>query len=145
MTTEHALARRTISNTCLCLGLRRAARAVSRRFDSGFRAVGLNSGQFSMLTAISGMQPVGMQALAENLAMDRTTVTAALKPLHRRGLVAIDVSPTDLRGRDARLTARGRALLARAIPLWQQLQAEADAALPGAEAKSLRRHLAALS
>jgi DNA-binding MarR family transcriptional regulator len=129
----------------LCLGLRRAARAVSRRFDAGLREVGLNSGQFSMLTAIAGMQPAGMQALAEHLAMDRTTVTAALKPLQRRGLVEIDVSATDLRGRDARLTARGRALLARAIPLWERLQAEVGAVLPGPESKSLRRHLAALS
>ncbi len=130
---------------CLCLGLRRAARAVSRRFDAGFRPLGLNSGQFSMLTAISGMQPVGMQMLAEHLAMDRTTVTAGLKPLQRQGLVEIDVSTTDLRGRDAKLTARGRALLARAIPLWEQLQAEVGAALPDPESKSFRRHLAALS
>ena len=98
-----------------------------------------------MLTAVAGMQPVGMQALAEHLAMDRTTVTAGLKPLQRRGLVEIDVSPTDLRGRDARLTAKGRAVLARAIPLWQQLQAEVGTALPGSASTSLRRHLVALS
>ena len=129
----------------MCLGLRRAARAVSRRFDAGLRPVGLNSGQFSMLTAVAGMQPVGMQALAEHLAMDRTTVTAGLKPLQRSGLVEIEVSASDLRGRDVKLTARGRALLAKAIPLWEQLQAEVGAALPGPELKSLRRHLAALS
>ena len=145
MGTPNLLAPRDISETCMCLGLRRAARAVSRRFDAGLRPVGLNSGQFSMLTAVAGMQPVGMQALAEHLAMDRTTVTAGLKPLQRNGLVEIEVSASDLRGRDVKLTARGRALLARAIPLWEQLQAEVGAALPGPELKSLRRHLAALS
>ncbi len=136
---------RTISSTCLCLGLRRAARAVSRRFDARLGAIGLNSGQFSMLTAVAGMQPVGMQPLAEHLAMDRTTVTAGLKPLQRRGLVAIDVSAEDLRGRDARLTAAGKALLAKAIPLWQEVQAEVGAELPDVESKRLRRQLTALT
>ena len=135
---------RVISSTCLCLGLRRAARAVSRRFDASLREVGLNSGQFSMLAAVAGMQPVGMQSLAEHLAMDRTTVTAGLKPLLRRGLVEIGTPAADLRSRDARLTRRGGDLLVKAVPLWERAQAEAGAALPGPEASTLRRHLAAL-
>ena len=136
---------RAISEACLCLGLRRAARAVSRRYDSSLRPLDLNSGQFSMLAAVAGMQPVGMQALADELAMDRTTVTAGLKPLQRRGLVAIDVSATDLRGREARLTARGAALLAKAVPLWREVQAEVASAVSTSESKGLRRSLAALS
>jgi len=98
-----------------------------------------------MLTAVAGMQQVGMQALADPLAMDRTTVTAALKPLQRRGLVAIDVSITDLRGREVRLTARGGALLAKALPLWQEVQAAVTTAVPATESKGFGRHLAALS
>lgn len=96
-----------------------------------------------MLTAIGGMTPFGMQVLAEHVALDWTTVTAGLKPLPRRGLVEVAVSATDLRGRDAKLTAKGGALLARAIPLWEQLQVKVGAALPGPESTNLRRHFAA--
>ncbi len=97
-----------------------------------------------MLTAIAGMQPVGMQALADHLAMDRTTVTAALKPLQRRILVDVSVSTADLRVRDARLTTRGNALLSKAMPLWQQVQSDAGAAMPAAELTRMHRHLTAL-
>ena len=96
-----------VASECLCLGLRRAARALSRRYDEALQPLDLNNGQFSMLTMIAGLQPVGMQALADRLAMDRTTVTAALKPLQRRGLVTVEASEHDLRGRDARLAPPG--------------------------------------
>ncbi len=103
--------------------------------------MGINNGQFSMLALIAGLQPVGMQALADELAMDRTTVTAALKPLQRRGLVDVVVSEADPRGRDAKLTRTGMALLARAIPLWQAIQAEITAELSSSHAAELRGQL----
>lgn len=129
----------------MCLGLRRAARAVSRRFDEALRPLDLNNGQFSMLTVIAGMQPVGIQALADHLAMDRTTVTAALKPLQRRGLVEADVSETDSRGRDARLTAAGNTLVTDAIPIWQSFQAQLNGGLAPSEVAHMREFLALLS
>lgn len=97
-----------------------------------------------MLTVIAGMQPVSMQTLAEHLAMDRTTVTAALKPLLRRSLVTSRVSKSDARGRDAQITPAGRALLARAIPIWQSLQRELSDTLAPPDVAGLRDHLALL-
>ena len=133
-----------ISSTCFCLGLRRATRSLSRRFDEGLQPLGLNNGQFSMLTVIAGLEPVGMQQLAEHLAMDRTTVTAALKPLLRCGLIQVRVCQSDSRGREARLTADGSALLAEAIPIWQSIQNEVGSLLPGSKAGRLLQYLAAL-
>ena len=130
-----------VASECLCLGLKRAARAVARRYDEAFRPLDLNNGQFSTLTAIAGLQPAGMQALAELLAMDRTTLTAALKPLERRGLVEVAVSEADARGRDVSLTSAGRALLARAMPLWQALQQELTDDMGGDRADELRSQL----
>ena len=80
-----------IGAACNCLALRRAARGIARRYDEAFRPLDLNNGQFSMLTAIAGLQPAGIQRIGEVLGMDRTTVTAALKPLQRRGLVEVEV------------------------------------------------------
>jgi DNA-binding MarR family transcriptional regulator len=133
-----------VASECLCLGLRRAARALSRRYDEALVPLDLNNGQFSMLTVIAGLQPVGMQALAERLAMDRTTVTAALKPLQRRGLVTVEASDQDLRARQARLAPAGTTLLSKAIPLWQSVQDAVAAELTPAATTQLREQLVRL-
>lgn len=145
MPTRLSVSPASIARACYSLALRRAARAVSRRYDEALSPLDLSNGQFSMLAVIAGHQPVRIQTLADELAMDRTTVTAALKPLERRRLVAIAVSPADPRGRDASLTRAGEGLLARAIPIWQALQDEVGAHLPGATGEALRKSLSRLA
>jgi DNA-binding MarR family transcriptional regulator len=129
---------------CVCLGLRQAARSVSRRYDEALRPLALNNGQFSMLNALAALQPATVQAVADQLAMDRTTVTAALKPLQRRGLVDVAAAGHDLRARELALTRKGATLLAKALPLWQQAQARLASDLGDADLGDLRRQLAAL-
>src|SRR5258708_18472478 len=93
-----------VRDTCLCLHLQRAARALARRFDDALRPLGLTNGQFSLLMSLNRPEPPGMGAVAALLAMDRTTLTAALKPLERRGLIHILVDPEDTRSRLIKLT-----------------------------------------
>ncbi|MGC2529450.1 MAG: MarR family winged helix-turn-helix transcriptional regulator, partial [Candidatus Acidiferrum sp.] len=69
-----------VRDCCLCLHVQRAARALARRFDDALRPVGLTNGQFSLLMSLNRPKPPGMTAVASFLAMDRTTLTAALKP-----------------------------------------------------------------
>src|ERR1700757_3832201 len=88
-----------VRDTCLCLHLQRAARAVARRFDAALRPLGLTSGQFSLLMSLNRSEPATMGGVATLLAMDRTTLTANLKPLARRGLVAVTTDPDDRRNR----------------------------------------------
>ena len=76
-----------VRDTCLCLHVQRAARAVARRFDIALRPLGLTNGQFSLLMSLNRPKPPGMANVAALLAMDRTTLTANLKPLERRGLL----------------------------------------------------------
>src|SRR5579864_7250534 len=102
MSNAHSIpyeATREVRVTCLCLHLRRAARQVARLFDAALRPQGLTSGQFSLLMALNRPQPPTIGAIATLLAMDRTTLTADLKPLVRRGLVEIAVDPEDRRSR----------------------------------------------
>jgi DNA-binding MarR family transcriptional regulator len=129
-----------IRDACLCLHAQRAARSLGRRFDEALRPIGLTSGQFSLLNALNrpappSMAPVAappsMAPVAALLGMDRTTLTAALKPLQRRGLVAVEPDANDRRGRRLRLTAEGSALLARAAPVWMRTHAEVEARLGG--------------
>src|SRR5690554_7977376 len=79
---------------------------------------------------------------ADFLAMDRTTLTALLKPLERRQLVAISPDEKDRRKRRLRLTAAGHALLLDAYPIWQQAHAELETLVNDAE--SLRAGLKTL-
>ena len=138
----------TVRDGCLCLHLQRAARALARRFDAVFRPFGLTSGQFSLLMSLNRPQPPTIGSVAALLAMDRTTLTAALKPLERRGLVTISVDAADRRSRLLALTADGRARLAAALPAWREAHAAIDrevgAGAP-ADASHLRTQLRALS
>src|SRR6202046_2373882 len=86
-----------VRDTCLCLHVQRAARALARRFDVALRPVGLTNGQFSLLMSLNRPSPPAMGSVASLLAMDRTTLTAALKPLERRGLVKVTTDRLDRR------------------------------------------------
>ena len=123
-----------IEGACTCFALRRAARNAARRYDAALRTVDITNGQYALLVAVAGLQPVGVQALGDRLGMDRTTVTAALKPLVRRGLVGVAVAETDQRLRDVTLTAGGQAILAQAIPLWQAAQEAIERQIGGPDA-----------
>jgi DNA-binding MarR family transcriptional regulator len=129
---------------CFSFALRRAARTVSRRYDEALAPVALNNGQFSMLALLSELGPIRIQKIAETLAMDRTTVTAALKPLQRRKLVRVDVAKDDTRARDAVLTPAGKALLREAIPLWRVQQEQLTKMLSAEDAEALRAYLGRL-
>jgi DNA-binding MarR family transcriptional regulator len=134
-----------VRDTCLCLHLRRAVRQVARQFDMALRPSGLTSGQFSLLMALNRPQPPTIGMVAAGLAMDRTTLTADLKPLERRGLVAVGVDATDRRSRRLALTPAGAAALAAAVPAWRETEAAIERRLAGAAPHALRAGLRALA
>src|SRR4028118_1844046 len=113
-----------IRDHCLCLATQRAARRLARRFDRLFAPLGITNGQFSMLVALSGQWQPRLGELAEFLGMDSTTMTAAVKPLEKRGFVALQVDEADARVRRPRLTEGGRAVVAKAVPLWREEHAK---------------------
>jgi DNA-binding MarR family transcriptional regulator len=132
-----------VRDCCLCLHLQRAARAVARHFDRALRPFGLTNGQFSLMMSLNRPEPPGMGPVASLLAVDRTTLTAALKPLERRGLIRVTPDPDDRRGRLMSLTPKGTTLLASAVPIWERTSAEVEAKLQDPD--RLRSDLRALS
>jgi DNA-binding MarR family transcriptional regulator len=130
-----------VRDTCLCLHVQRAARTLARRFDEALRPLDLTNGQFSLLMSLNRPKPPGMGSVALLLAMDRTTLTAALKPLERRGLVKTKIDPADKRGRLLMLTPKGSELLESAVPIWQRTHATAEALLVNADPDRFRRDL----
>jgi len=134
-----------VRDACLCLHVQRAARALARRFDDVFRPLDLTQGQFSLLTSLNRPEPPTIGSVAVLLAMDRTTLTAALKPLERRGLVKVSVDKKDKRSRRLAITAAGRKLLARAYPIWIRTHAEIEQRISDGSPDKLRAALRALS
>ena len=134
-----------VRDHCLCLHAQRAARALARRFDEALRPLGLTNGQFSLMMSLNRPEPPAMGAVASLLAMDRTTLTAALKPLERRRLVATAPNRDDKRSRLLSLTAEGQALLAKAVPVWKRTHATVDQMLSAHDIGQVRSALATLS
>ena len=134
-----------VRDRCLCLHLQRAARAVARRFDEVLRPFGLTNGQYSLMMALNRPERPRIGDVAPFLAMDRTTLTAALKPLERRGLVEVTPDQKDRRSRRIGLTDAGRDLLVAAVPVWRATHDEIDARLPGSDPDTLRADLMALT
>ena len=125
---------RHIHDKCLCLHAQRAARALARRFDEALRPVGITSGQFSLLNAMNRAEPRSMGEVAAILAMDRTTLTANLKPLEREGLMKTEADPADRRARKLLLTAEGRKRLRAAAPIWKRTHAALEREMTAAAA-----------
>ena len=134
---------REVAGACLCLHAQRAARALARRFDAALRPFGLTNGQFSLLMSLNRTHPPTVGSVADLLAMDRTTLTANLKPLERRGLVRSTTDEADRRVRRLELTHEGMALLLAAVPVWRREHAAIEADLPDAD--RLRGDLRTLS
>ena len=133
-----------VRDRCLCLHIQRAARALARRFDEALRPFGLTSGQFSLLMSLNRPAPPTIGEVAQLLAMDRTTLTANLKPLERRKLLEIVVDGKDRRNRRLKITAAGRRTLAAAIDIWRSTHEEVDGLLSRSPDR-LREDLSRLS
>jgi DNA-binding MarR family transcriptional regulator len=131
-----------VANACLCLHAQRAARALARRFDGALRHLGLTNGQFSLLMSLNRVDPPTVGSVADLLAMDRTTLTANLKPLVRRGLVRSIADDADGRVRRLELTTEGMDLLVSAVPVWRSEHAAVERGL--ADGDRLRADLRVL-
>lgn len=116
---------------CLCFGMHRAARTLARRFDAAFAPLGISHGQYSLMMSLNRPDPPRLGEAAAFLAMDRTTLTANLKPLERLGYVEIVPDKDDKRSRRLILTTAGRKVLAAAVPIWRATHDEVDTFISG--------------
>lgn len=126
---------------CNCFAIRSAARQTTQFYDRHLAPIGLRTTQFSVLSTLDKLGPLAIGELATRMAMDRTTMGRALRPLEREGLVTI-APGRDGRTRALVLTEPGRARLAEARALWREAQREFETRYGPAEAASLRGQLA---
>jgi DNA-binding MarR family transcriptional regulator len=121
---------REMTTHCACLNARKAARLLSQLYDAALRPVGVRSTQLPLLATLGLRGPLTLSELADAVVIDRTTLTRSLLPLEQHGWVR-STPGDDLRMREISLTPRGREVLRRAIPLWQQAQTRVMTSLGG--------------
>jgi len=129
---------RTNPAGCNCLALRQAARQVSQFYDQFLAADDLRGTQYSILARLHRRGPMGINALAAELVMDRTTLGRNILPLERDGLIAIAPARVDRRSKELKLTKAGAARFRAATAGWNAAQARFEAAFGGKRAKALR-------
>ena len=134
-----------VRDRCLCLHVQRAARALARRFDEALRPLNLKQGQYSLLVSLNRPEAPRISDVAYLLAMDRTTLTANLKPLQKRGLVDVTKDPEDKRNRRLSLTEDGLYLLTQAVPIWRKTHDEVDKVLARPSPEALKEDLISLA
>lgn len=112
-----------LSATAMCtsFNLRKAARAVTQFYDEALKGSGLKSTQFSLLSMAVASGGAPISRLADEMAMDRTTLTRNLKPLEDAGLIRVE-SGADRRVRRVVVTPEGEHVLSRAVPMWRRAQ-----------------------
>jgi DNA-binding MarR family transcriptional regulator len=130
-----------VGDTCLCLHIQRASRSIARQFDTALRPFDLTSSQFSLLMMLNRPTLLSVGGLARCLAMDRTTTTANLKPLRRRGLLMVRRDGRDARAKQVALTARGRSLLVRALTGWHAVNDAVRASIKDTDHPALYSNL----
>jgi DNA-binding MarR family transcriptional regulator len=130
-----------VRDRCLCLHTRRAARVMARLFDDALRPFGVTNGQFSILMALNRPDQPRITDLVPLLGMDRTTLTAALKPLMARGLIIQGRDRSDRRNRRLGLTDAGRDTLKAALPTWRATHDVLDRELGSMTPDALRTAL----
>lgn len=108
---------------CMGMHVRRASRIMTQVYDAALRPAGLVLNQFTLLVSIHLFESTPITRLAQELFTDQTTLTRNLKLLEKRGLVAIKPGE-DRRVKLVSLTTEGQSVLAQALPLWEQAQAE---------------------
>lgn len=129
---------------CNNLALRKAARYIGATYDKALAPVGLRGTQLSILQKLSTHGETTISALAEMIAMDRTTMASNLKPLAREGLVTVERSASDRRARIVTITTEGRSRLKAAMPHWQSVQDQFEGVFGTEQAARLRATLDAV-
>ncbi|MDB6079026.1 MAG: transcriptional regulator, MarR family [Akkermansiaceae bacterium] len=115
-----------VDEVCLAFNLRRASRLVSQVYDDAYRFMGLRNTQFSLLYALTKVQPATVQELAKQLDVERTTLTRNLAPLEKDGFLTV-TRGEDQREKRIELTEKGTKILAEGFPAWCAIQDRIEA------------------
>lgn len=119
----------TRASPCTWFRLRKLSRQLTQLYDRQLAGYDLTVTQYSLLAHLSGLDGIGVGALAEVVVMDPTALTRALKPLERQALITTAADEKDKRARRIRITEQGRARYEAARVGWRRAQGHVDGLL----------------
>jgi DNA-binding MarR family transcriptional regulator len=123
---------------CTCLAVRQAARHITQFYDQRLAAACLRTTQYSILAKLKRQGPMTINALADAMVMDRTTLGRNILPLERDGLISVEPGRTDRRSKELRLTDAGLERLRAGYEGWKKAQRQFAAAFGDERAAGLR-------
>ncbi|HHM12660.1 MAG TPA: MarR family transcriptional regulator [Planctomycetaceae bacterium] len=126
----------TVADECIAVRLRMLNRVVTNIYDEALRPLGLKVSQMNILVAAAMMGTVRPAAICERLHLNVSTLSRNVERMKARGWLET-VPDDDGRAQPFRLTARGRRLLEKAVPAWEQAQQKAKKLLGGDIVKHL--------
>lgn len=129
---------KTHFSECNCLAIRQAARHVTQFYDQLFAPTGLRATQFAILSRLRNQGPMSINALANLLVMDRTTLGRNILPLQRDGLIEVAPSARDRRRHELRLTEAGLQMHRDSVARWEEAQKRFNTVFGDERAAALR-------
>lgn len=121
-----------------------ASSRVSKSFAERYRGeFGLSISEWRVMAHLAHSEQVSVREIHARVDMDKSKVSRAAGRLEARGLIEKREDAKDRRLVDMRLTATGRDMMARIVPIADAYQAEMLERL-GADAPAFRRILARL-
>jgi DNA-binding MarR family transcriptional regulator len=125
----------TMGDHCFALQARKTANLLAGLYNSALEPLGLEISEFSTLSAVALERTDSITELAGALGVERSALTRNLKVLERDGPIV----RSERQGRRSmyRLTSKGRRMLLKALPLWNEVQARFSVALSNSSAPEL--------
>lgn len=126
---------------CPAFHLRKVARAVTRVFDDMLQPCGIRATQLHILNSVLLTDPPTITHVADDLVMDRTTLTRNLQPLDRLGLLTI-APGDDRRTRVLEVTVEGKQMMAKAFAIMEHARDQMERFIGQDTVHGLHEHLA---
>jgi DNA-binding MarR family transcriptional regulator len=127
-----------IARDCFAVRVRLLNRIVTRIYDEALRPVGMTANQMNILAVLENMTEAQPSDLCRVLYMEKSTVSRNVERMRQQGWLHERPGP-DGRAVLLATTARGRALLIRAMPLWEDAQEQVCKLLGESGAASVAR------
>ena len=120
-TSTKQLPHEDVARECVVARLRMLNRVITKIYDDAFRPLGVKTSQLNILFVASRLGLARPADVCQTLQLDTSTLSRNVERMAAKGWLEV-VADDDGRAQPFRLTPKGRKLLERAKPKWQQAQ-----------------------
>ncbi|MGB0715939.1 MAG: MarR family winged helix-turn-helix transcriptional regulator [Phycisphaerae bacterium] len=127
-----------IAGECLAVRIRLLNRTITSIFDDALRPLGIKVSQLNVLMVVAKKGTATPSEICGTLNMEKSTLSRNLDRMKDRGWL-LGVGAVSGRRQQLEISAAGRRLIEKALPLWEQAQNEAEALLGSRGSQSIHR------